>query len=230
MKPLLLGLGLLAAALAQAPAQKAPETPSALQADPKGWVDLLADRTLRDWTRVPLGRVGQLPAGKDGDPSPWKMDAAGQTLVCDGDKAGHEMLRYATEFGDFTLHAEWRFTKLEGEKPYNSGVFVKTSADGSAWFQAQTGPAGGYLFGLTPAVNGTPGRVNLSKAMIENRVRPAGEWNTYEIRASGRTLTLWVNGAVVNDYGECDVARGYVGLEAEGYRIEFRNLKIREAR
>ncbi len=225
MKMLLLGVGLLAA-VAQAPAQKAQETPSALQSDPKGWVDLLADPTLKNWTRVPLQPVGQLPAGKADDPSPWKMDASAQTLVCEGDKAGHEMLRHTTEVGDFVLHAEFKFTKLEGEKPYNSGVFVRTSADGTTWFQAQTGPAGGYLFGTVP-VNGKPGRVSLRDQMIENRVKPAGEWNVYEIRAVGPTVTLWVNGAVVNEYKQSEVLRGYVGLEAEGYRIEFRNVKIK---
>jgi len=201
--------------------------PSALQSDPKGWVDLLAGKDLQNWTRVPLFAVGQLAAGRVSDPSPWKMDPSGEVLICEGDKAGHEMLRYAAEFGDFVLHAEWRFTKLEGDKQYNSGVFVRTGADGTIWFQAQTGPGGGYLFGSAP-VNGTMGRINLRDKMIENRVRPAGEWNTYEIRAVGRTLTLWVNGAVVNEYAECDVPRGYVGLEAEGYRIEFRNLKLKQ--
>ncbi len=230
MKQFLLGLALLAAASTQAPVQKAQETPSALETDPKGWVDLLADGTLKDWSRVPLGPVGQLPAGKADDPSPWTIDPDARTLVCQGDKAGHEMLRHTTEFGDFTLHAEWRFTRLEPEKPYNSGVFVRASADGSTWFQAQTGPSGGYLFGALPPVNGKPARVNLRDAMVENRVKPAGEWNTYEIRAAGKTLTLWVNGAIVNEFKQCEVARGYVGLEAEGYRIEFRNVKIRADR
>jgi hypothetical protein len=77
-------------------------------------------------------------------------------------------------------------------------------------------------------VNGKPGRVNLRDKMTENRVTPAGEWNTYEIRAVGRTMTLWVNGAVVNEYTECEVPRGHVGLEAEGYRIEFRNVKLKQ--
>lgn len=213
-------LGLLALAAIQAP------SPSALVSDPKGWVDLLADISLKDWTRVPLGPVGQLPAGQATDPSPWKLDASGGTLVCEGAKAGHEMFRYTAELGDFVLHVEWRFTKLEGEQPYNSGVFVKASADGSSWFQAQTGPAGGYLFGSVP-VNGTMQRVNLRDKMVENRVKPAGEWNVYEIKAVGKTLALWVNGIVVNEYAECEVPRGFVGLEAEGFRIEFRNLKLK---
>lgn len=211
---------LLALSAVQAPA------PSALISDPKGWVDLLADKTLQNWTRVPQGAVGKLPAGLATDPSPWKLDPSGDVLVCEGDKAGHEMFRFAEEQGDFVLHVEWRFTKLEGDPPYNSGVYARTSADGAIWFQAQTGAAGGYLFGNAP-VSGKPQRVNLREKMTENRVKPAGEWNVYEIRAAGKSLTLWVNGAVVNEYTECEVPRGFVGLEAEGYRIEFRNLKLK---
>jgi hypothetical protein len=212
-------LSLLALSQAQTP------TESALVSDPKGWVDLLADKTLKEWTRVPLSAVGQLPAGQVSQPSPWTLDPSGM-LVCDGDKSGHEMFRYGTELGDFVLHVEWRFTKLEGDKAYNSGVYVRTGADGTIWFQAQTGAAGGYLFGNAP-VNGTVQRVNLRQAMTENRVKPAGEWNIYEIRAVGKKITLWVNGAVTNEYAECEVPRGYVGFEAEGYRIEFRNLKLK---
>ena len=69
--------------------------------------------------------------------------------------------------------------------------------------------------------------MNLRDKMTENRVKPVGEWNVYEVRAVGKTLTLWVNGAVVIEYTEWAVPRGYVGLEAEGYRIEFRNLRLK---
>jgi len=58
------------------------------------------------------------------------------------------------------------------------------------------------------------------------RVRPAGEWNVYEIVARGRTLSLWVNGAVTSEIA-IDVPRGHFGLEAEGWRIEFRSLKVK---
>ena len=199
---------------------------SALESDPSGWTDLLADRTLKGWTRVPLTAVGKLAAGQGGDPSPWALSAAGDVLVCDGTMAGHEMLRTTEEVGDVVLHVEWRFTKVDGEPPYNSGVYPRVNADGSAWFQAQTGPSGGYLFGTVPG-SGTPQRINLRDKMTENRVKPAGEWNVYEMRAVGATLTLWVNGAVVNELAECPMTRGYIGLEAEGYRIEFRNVKMK---
>jgi len=217
----LLVLGLLAVLVPQA----AP-VPSALESDPAGWTDLLADRAMKAWVRVPLGPAGKLPAGVADAPSPWALNPADGVLTCDGTKVGHEMLRLAEDVGDMVLHVEWRFTKLEGEPPYNSGVYPRVNADGSAWFQAQTGPAGGYLFGNVP-VDGKPQRVNLREKMLENRVKPAGEWNTYEIRAVGRTLALWVNGAVVSEYADCPLTRAYVGLEAEGYRIEFRSLRLK---
>ena len=213
-------LSVVALSVVQAPSQ------SALVSDPKGWVDLLADKSLKSWIRVPMPGVGKLPAGNVSDPSPWMLDSSGDVLICEGGKAGREMFRYGEELGDFVLHVEWRFTKLDGEPAYNSGVFVRTSADGTTWFQGQTTLAGGFLLGSFP-VAGKAQRVNLRDKMAENRVKPAGEWNDYEIRAAGKTLTLWINGAVVNEYTECEVPRGFVGLEAEGYRIEFRNLKLK---
>ena len=60
------------------------------------------------------------------------------------------------------------------------------------------------------------------------RVKPAGQWNTMEVTARGKTLTLWVNGAVTCQFHNCGQEKGHVGLEGEGYRIEFRNLKVKE--
>jgi hypothetical protein len=86
--------------------------------------------------------------------------------------------------------------------------------------------AGGFLFGAT-LVNGAVQRFNLRQQMSENRIKPAGEWNTYELRAVGKVISLWVNGAVTSEFAECEVPRGHVGLEAEGYRVEFRNVQLK---
>ncbi len=184
---ILLG-GLLAIGLVISVVQA--QTPSALESDPKGWQDLFADRTMKDWTRGPMGAVGQLPVGNMDGPSPWKMDPATGILLCEGDKAGHEWLRFATEVADVVYHVEWRLTKLEGEPAYNSGVLIRSSADGKIWHQAQGTMAGGFLFGAT-LVNGAVGRFNLRQTMKENRVKPAGEWNAYELRAVGKQISLW---------------------------------------
>jgi len=198
------------------------QSDSALQSDPRGWLDLLPGVSLRGWTRVPI------PPGKAPDPvSQWKVDPVNRFLVCEG-TGGHEWLRYDREFTDFIFHVEWRFTKRAGAKGYNSGIFVRNSADGVLWHQAQVGAgSGGFLFGDT-LVDGAKQRINLSSQLKENRVKEAGEWNTYELRCKAKTVTVWVNGAVTSECTTCDVPKGYVGLEAEGYRIEFRNLMLKE--
>jgi hypothetical protein len=180
---------------------------------------LMPDAAFHGWTRLAIPPEAAL------DPvSQWKVDAANGLIVCEGNR-GHEWLRYDRELTDFVLYVEWRFTPVEGGKGYNSGIFVRNSADGRIWHQAQTGAGGGYLFGNT-LVNGVPQRINLRPEMKENRVQAPGEWNVYEIRCEGKKITLSVNGAVTSEFTQCEVPRGYIGLEAEGYRIEFRNLKL----
>jgi hypothetical protein len=40
-------------------------------------------------------------------------------------------------------------------------------------------------------------------------------------------MSLWVNGAVTVEWPECEVPKGFVGLEAEGWKIEFRDVKLK---
>jgi hypothetical protein len=129
---------------------------------------------------------------------------------------------------DAIFHVEFRFTKVEGNPRYNSGVMLRNSADGSVFFQAEAGGEGtGYLFGSIP-VNGAAQRFNLRSDMKESRVKPAGEWNIFEVRAEGPKMTVWVNGGITSEKADIPALKGYAGLEAEGYRIEFRNFKLKE--
>ena len=192
------------------------ETPSLLESAPAGWASVEPGPDLAGWTRFPW------PATAILGPQQWSVDAATGHLVCDG-KGGHEWLRYDRELGDAALHVEWRFTPVEGADKYNSGVFARTAPDLTVWHQAQVGLKGGFLFGAT-RVGGVVKRVTQEPAAP--RVRPAGEWNVYEIAARGEALTLWVNGAVTSEIA-ISVPRGHFGLEAEGWRIEFRNLKVK---
>lgn len=198
------------------------QTPSALESDPQGWKDIMPGPSFEGWTRLPFMSTQPL-----NPVSQWKVDPAAKVLVCEGN-GGHEWLRYDKELTDAIFHAEYRFTKIEGGKGYNSGVMIRNSADGSVWIQAQAGEQGaGWVFGNAP-VNGNSQRWNQRAQMKEDRMKPAGEWNVYEIRAQGPKVTNWVNGAVVSESPVIDTLKGYAGLEAEGYRIEFRNLKLKE--
>lgn len=212
------GLGLALATGLQA----ADATPSALESDPSGWHDILPHAGLKGWSRVPV------PPGAPLGRQQWHLTEANTILVCDGD-GGHDMLLCDREFGDAIFHLEFRYTKIEGKTGYNSGAYVRNSTDGAIWHQAQFGDAkDGFLFGETPGADGKKKFFSTKKDVTEGRVKPAGEWNTLEITAKGKTLTLWINGAVTSQFNHCGNPRGFVGVEGEGYRIEFRNLKVKE--
>ncbi len=219
------GLALLAAGcFLAAPLQGAetPEIKSALEAAPQGWRDILPAADLKGWYRVPVPPTGKL--GRD----QWHVEK--NVLVCDGD-GGHDMLLWDQEIGDAVFHFEFCYTKIEGKKGYNSGAYVRNSKDGAIWHQAQFGDGkDGYLFGQTATAEGKRKSFNLAKTIKETRVKSAGEWNVLEVTARGKIITLWVNGAVTCQFEDCGLEKGRLGLEGEGYRIEFRNLKVKELR
>lgn len=195
---------------------------SALQSDPEGWVDIMPRGDLEGWSRVPVPPKGKLGRAQ------WHVDTDRKVLICDGD-GGHDMLLLKKVLGDAIFHFEFRYTRIERRKGYNSGAYVRNSPDGAIWHQAQFGDAqDGFLFGVTPTTEGKPKFFTLKKEVKDGRVKPAGEWNTMEVTAQGKTLTLWVNGAVTCRFNNCGKPKGHVGLEGEGYRVEFRNLKVKK--
>jgi hypothetical protein len=113
----------------------------------------------------------------------WRVDTGQKSLICAGD-GQHEWLRFDQVFGDYVLEVDFRFAPKGADVKYNSGIGIRLSPWGELWTQAQTGPTGGYLFGVNLG-EGVLQRFNLMKEMKENRIKPAGEWNHYEIRVQG---------------------------------------------
>jgi hypothetical protein len=209
----------------------AAETPSALAQQPEGWVDLTPGPGLAGWSRLaPISTRGVVSV-VNRDLAIWVVDRRTGVLDCRGHLApagetngSHEMLRYDRELGDFVFHVEWRFVD-PARKGWNAGVYARVHGP-TIWHQAQVGNAsGGYWFGDSPDGSGKVVRQQFEAR--ENRVKPVGQWNSYELTGRGDTLTLWVNGAVVSEWRGLKVRRGQVGLEAERHHIEFRNLKLK---
>ncbi len=65
---------------------------------------------------------------------------------------------------------------------------------------------------------------NLQKT--EDAEKPLGQWNRYEIVADGETVTLKINGRMVNRATGCDVVAGKICLTSEGDEIHFRNVRL----
>jgi hypothetical protein len=230
MRHLVLGVVLVVPSLATLALQggEKASTKSALQTDPTGWLDLFPGPKLDGWKRVPIA-----PDEKVAAKNPWSVDSKNSVLLCDG-VGIKEMLLYQKPFRDGVFHVEWRFRKVNDPKaPYNGGVYVRTSEDGKVWLQAQVAhlekpPFLGDLFG-DMLVDGKPKRV-LIEGTGNKRANPPGEWNTYEITCKGKTISVWVNGAVTTTWNDCQVPVGHVGLQAEYYFLEFKKLMFKETK
>jgi hypothetical protein len=186
--------------------------------------DLMPKGDLAGWRRVPIEPLAQKPV--------WTQGADGKALVIEGVGA-KEMLLYEQELGDGTLHVEWRFRKVESSDPekkpvYNGGVYVRTSLDGTAYVQAQVAhqdkkPIVGDVIAQVPGVKE---RVNVYQTAASPE-RPVGEWNSYDLTMRGKVIELVVNGKSTVTWNDCPMARGHVGLQAEGAVVEVRALKYR---
>lgn len=144
-------------------------------------------------------------------------------------------LRTVKEYSEYHLHVEWRYP----EEPTNSGVFVHVNGPDLLWpnhFQAQLkhGDAGDFIVhgvGQSATFNDTvytstpEDRPLLSKLHPTNE-NPAGQWNSYDITCKGSTIELRVNGLLQNTAINCNLTSGAIGLQAEGSKIQFRNLWV----
>ena len=170
----------------------------------------------------------------------------GDTLVGKGWPIG--VVRSERMYQNFIMHVQWRHM----EKGGNSGIFVWCDAQPEShnrlpsgvevqmleldWVNqnkrnGETPPIAyvhGELFGAgkTKTIPDNP-RGERSKS-IENRCLGVGEWNTYTVVCVDGTIKLAVNGKYVNGIRQSSQRKGYLCLEAEGARIEFRNLQIIE--
>ena len=144
-------------------------------------------------------------------------------------------LRTIKEYSDYHLLVEWRYP----EEPTNSGVFVHVNGPDLLWpnhFQAQLKhqDAGDFIVhgvGQSATLNDTvytstpDDRPLLSKLHPTNE-KPAGEWNSYDISCKGSTIELRVNGLLQNTATNCNLTSGANGLQAEGSKIQFRNVWV----
>ena len=170
--------------------QDPPSTPSEWKKSTEGWTDLLS-KDLKGWKRVAIPSTGKLP-----EKNPWKMEK--ETLLCEG-VGVHEMLIWDKELGDGVFHAEWKFKKVPDKKGYNSGIYIRNSADGEIWHQVQIGDGNiGYFFGET-LIDKVRKRFR-SETLGRQRGYPPGEWNTTEVTAKGKSLSLWHNGYLTSEW------------------------------
>jgi hypothetical protein len=194
-----------------------------------GWENLLPPKNLDGFERVPIDPLA--------NKSVWQMRPDG-SLFIDGVGA-KEMLLSKREFGDGSLHVEWRFLAPEIGAPtdavpvdstpvYNGGVYVRTALDGKSWVQLQVAhadkpPIVGDIIAQVP---GRAARVDIFQSQ-PSAAAPIGAWNTYDVSLRGPTIELRVNGKPAATWTACPLSSGHLGLQAEGSAIEVRAFRYR---
>ena len=191
-------------------------------ADESGFVLLFDGKTLNGWTLV--GQVGSGYVVKDG------------VIVCPKDGGGN--LFTEKEYSNFIFRFEFRL-KPGG----NNGVGVRAPLEGNPAFvgmeiQILDDEAPKYR-DLRPAqYHGSVYDVFPAK---RGYLKTPGEWNSEEIRADGRRITVTLNGTLILDADvdsmkDPEVLKKHPGLARASGRIgflghreyvEFRNIRIK---
>jgi len=161
-------------------------------------------------------------------------------IVCKGEPLGY--LHTDASYQDYTLSFEWRWAP--GAEPGNSGVLLRIAGEPETFMpkcveaQLKHGSAGDIWAFFGASINADGERAREVKAnpklgdfkgvgKIKDAEKPPGEWNLYEITVSGETLTLKINGELVNEATGLDVVSGPIGFQSEGGEIHFRNMELR---
>lgn len=158
-------------------------------------------------------------------------------LVCPKEGGGN--LYTEKQYSDFVLRFEYRL-----EPGGNNGVALRAPVEGNA---AYVGMESQILDDDHPMyANLKPaqyhGSIYMVAAAKRGAPKPAGEWNTEEIRATGRRITIKVNGQTIVDADLNKVndpatlaehpgilrESGHIGFLGHGALVEFRNIEIRD--
>jgi len=180
--------------------------PSALSEEERsaGFVSLFNGQDLSSW------RFGDPDDPNTPQPANWKVEEGVIKLT----GGGSPHLASVKEYGDFDFRFQWRGLRDK----YNSGLFIRSGKKvGSNQINLAKGSEGNFF----------SGKMKGGKPVPELQNAP-GEWNEWRVLAVGDKVTFWCNGKLAWEGTEFQTARGYLGLQAEGAPMEFRNLRIKE--
>jgi len=146
-------------------------------------------------------------------------------------------------YGDFIFRFEFKLTPGA-----NNGLGIRTPSQGDAAYVGMelqildnTSPKyselkpyqyHGSIYGVVPAEQG--------------HLKPLGQWNTEEVIADGKQITVKLNGVAIVDANIDEVIEsgtmdgrshpglkreeGHIGFLGHGSRVEFRNIRIKETK
>jgi hypothetical protein len=190
------------------------------------------------------GWEADVPARDKNPNAPDSFVVRDGMLVSRGTPEGHLLTKQA--YRDYRLEVEYRFPGEGG----NCGILVHASRPRALYkmfpqsieVQMMSGDAGDFwciqedikvpdMEKRRPRKpnekwGGAEGDARRILNLTDGSEKPLGQWNTMVIEARGRSITVWVNGDLVNDGLDATADRGRIAIQAEGTEVEFRRVEI----
>jgi hypothetical protein len=196
-------------------------------------------------TAAPEKEVGFTPLFNGQDLTGWTYgakagngyqvrDGALYSTVADGGNLFTEK-----EYANFVLRFDFKLTPganngiairspLEGQIAYKGTEIQVLDDTAEKYAKLRPEQYHGSIYDLFPAERG--------------HLKPVGEWNSEEITANGRHITVKLNGATIVDANLDDVKdeaklkkhpglsrdSGHIGFLGHGAQVEFKNVRIKE--
>ena len=181
-----------------------------------GWVDLFNGKDLTGWQTT----------------GNWIVKDGVITLhPREGEKGWQRYDNYLTSqktYGNFVLEVDFKF-----ESGGNSGVFLRV---GDLKDQVTSGMEIQILdtHHLDKPGNHDCGGIIRTTAPFTNAVKPAGQWNRYQIIMKGTHLVVFLNGELIQ---ALDLSRsaikdrpksGHISFQDEAKVVSYKNIRIKE--
>ncbi len=169
-------------------------------------------------------------------PEGWSVED--NLLICTGKGGG--WLGTQRDYANYVLRLEYRLGPAG-----NSGVYLRAPESGHisrAGMEIQILDDNHPKYAKLDYYQYT-GSIYHVLGPTQRASKPAGEWNTLEIRADGRHIVVVLNGkktvdadlnwlqkdpAVAREHTGLAHTTGKLGLQSHSERVEFRNLRIKE--
>jgi len=183
--------------------ESAPREPELLSREEieSGWVRLFDGRTLFGW--------------KPNSDTKWNVEHG--TITADGKTPG--LLMTTFELANYELRCDYRL-----QAGGNSGLFLRSDF-------APSDPARDcYEFNMCDTHPEFPTGSLVGRKKVESAIKGDGEWHSLHITLDGPKVAAQFDGQPLIDYEDTSGSPrtiGHIGLQANGGRIEFRNIALR---
>jgi len=169
-----------------------------------GWIKLFDSETFFGWK--PNSKLN------------WRIEDG--VIVADEGDPG--LLVTTTKFADYELRCDYRL-----EEGGNSGIFLRTV------FSPKNTAEDCYELNMCDSHESFPTGSLVARQKGKPGIKADGKWNTWHVTVKGLTIHAMLNGETVLNYTDKPVTAqkiGFIGLQYNGGKIEFRNVFLKPLR